>query len=61
MQRLKFDVVSFVFGALFTGLGVALALGAHGTSWIVPLVIAGIGVAIVAGAVQRVLDRSSQR
>jgi hypothetical protein len=58
MKRHDFDPISLVAGVLFTGLGIASLTGSVryedlDLSWVWPLTIAALGLALLIGAVER--------
>jgi hypothetical protein len=57
MQRHSFDFVSFVLGAVVLSVGIIFVSGVHGATWVGPIVLIGIGVALFAAALQRVLTK----
>ena len=64
MQRHSFDLVSFIFGVIFTGLGITFlstevpALEVN-SAWIWPVVLLVIGGAVLATAVTGARSRST--
>jgi hypothetical protein len=55
MKLHRFDAVSFVFGALFVSIGLLVMLGETSTllsGWLVPAVVIGLGIVILAAAWQ---------
>lgn len=55
MKLHRFDAVSFVFGALFVGIGLLVMLGGSSgllSAWLVPGVLIGLGVLVLAAAWQ---------
>lgn len=64
MQLHRFDIVSFIFGVVFTGLGVTFlsteitGLGAN-SEWIWPIVLLVIGAAVLASALMGVRSRAT--
>lgn len=59
MKQHSFDAVSFVLGVLVFGVGIAFLSGMHGTAWLVPVALIGIGLAFAAAAIQRALGPAS--
>lgn len=57
MSRHRFDVLSFVAGALFVGLGIAFLASdgdvVHSARWLWPLVLVTLGAAGLISAVRR--------
>ena len=55
MKLHRFDAVSFVFGAFFVGIGLLVMLGGSSgllSAWLVPGVLIGLGVLVLAAAWQ---------
>lgn len=55
MKLHRFDAVSFVFGVIFVGLGLAVTLGESSTllsAWLVPAVVIGLGMLLLVAAWQ---------
>ena len=66
MYQHRFDIISFVFGLIFAGIGGAFLIAEVtgfeiGRGWVWPVVAIAVGVAILASAIgtrPRTLDRS---
>ena len=65
MRRLHFDLLSFLFGLLFAGVGLALlggspARGSVSLAWIGPVVAIGLGILVVIAARPRPDDAAEE-
>ena len=66
METHKFDILSFIFGALFLAMAagitwdVNLDLGFDVGDWIFPIVILVIGVALMASVIRTVVQRGDK-